>query len=170
MGEKGNEAEWAKFNACMAKTRHCPALFLGIDPGRNGAVGWWIPERDAAGVFSLPRSAVDIAAMLRALKKDSWCKAVVEKHVNAQRYGVPLPRAFEFGRNVGIVQGIIAAVGIPTQELLPVKWQRLAGCQTHGDKKISRAKAQQLFPGVHVTLETADALVLAWVAQQVWRI
>lgn len=35
------------------------------------------------------------------------------------------------------------------------------GCLTKGDKNISKARAQQLFPTAKITHATADALLLA---------
>jgi hypothetical protein len=38
-------------------------------------------------------------------------------------------------------------------------------CRTGGDKNISKARAQELFPRVKVTHKNADALLLAKLAQ-----
>jgi hypothetical protein len=41
-------------------------------------------------------------------------------------------------------------------------WQKSLGCLTHGDKNVSKAAAQRLFPGMKITHATADALLIAY--------
>jgi hypothetical protein len=53
------------------------------------------------------------------------------------------------------------AAGIPYDLVLPVKWQTAMSCRTKGDKNVSKARAQQLFPDVKVTHAIADALLIA---------
>jgi hypothetical protein len=55
----------------------------------------------------------------------------------------------------------LTAADVPFDEVLPVKWQTVMGCRSGGDKNITKARAQQLFPHVKVTHAIADALLLA---------
>jgi hypothetical protein len=43
------------------------------------------------------------------------------------------------------------------------------GCLTRGDKNVSKAKAQQLFPTMKITHAVADALLLAAYAQRLYQ-
>jgi len=68
---------------------------------------------------------------------------------------------FKFGVQYGTLKGILTALRIPFELIRPVDWQRALGCMTKGDKNISKAKAQQLFPDIKVTHAKADALLIA---------
>lgn len=74
---------------------------------------------------------------------------------------------FQFGQNYGTLRTSLHAVGIPFDEVLPKTWQKFIGVvKQKGEDKTSwknrlKAKAQQLFPNIHVTLATADALLIA---------
>jgi Holliday junction resolvasome RuvABC endonuclease subunit len=76
--------------------------------------------------------------------------------------------SFKFGVNYGIVRMALTAAGIPFEEVTPQAWQKALGI-THRKKTETpsewknrlRARAQQLFPSVSLTLATADALLIA---------
>jgi Holliday junction resolvasome RuvABC endonuclease subunit len=69
--------------------------------------------------------------------------------------------AFTFGCNYERVVMALMCAGIPVEEVTPQRWQKALGCLTHGDKKVSKARAQQLFPGIKITNYIADALLIA---------
>ena len=69
--------------------------------------------------------------------------------------------SFTFGRGLGRLEALLTAHRIPYEEIAPGKWQRSLGCLTKGDKNVTKARAQQLFPGVKVTHYVADALLIA---------
>ena len=58
--------------------------------------------------------------------------------------------------------------GIPFEERVPAVWQQIMGCRTKGDKNVSKARAQQLFPQLNVTHAVADALLIASAARILW--
>ena len=73
---------------------------------------------------------------------------------------------FTFGQNYGFVRACFHCFNIPFIEIAPKVWQKKLGCLTGGDKKVTRGKAQQLFPLVDpVTNAIADAMLLAWSAR-----
>ena len=55
----------------------------------------------------------------------------------------------------------LCAATIPYEEVTPQKWQKALGCRTGGDKNVSKARAQALFPLQNITHAIADALLLA---------
>lgn len=66
------------------------------------------------------------------------------------------------------MRSFLTAAGIPFEEATPQAWQKGLGVppKKKGEKdgpwkNRLKAKAQQLFPGVRVTLATADALLIA---------
>jgi len=68
---------------------------------------------------------------------------------------------FKFGVQYGSLKGILTALRIPFELIRPVDWQRALGCLTKGDKNISKAKAQQLFPDIKWIHATADSILIA---------
>jgi len=53
---------------------------------------------------------------------------------------------WKFAQNYGTIRGILTALHIPFETISPMEWQSAMRCRTGGDKNISKAKAQQLFP------------------------
>lgn len=45
--------------------------------------------------------------------------------------------------------------------VMPAKWQAALRCKTGGDKKITMAKAQQLWPHLTFTQKNAEGLLIA---------
>ena len=80
--------------------------------------------------------------------------------------GQPGSAMFKFGRNLGVIQGIAAALRFRVEMVRPQKWQTALGLgnsrgmtKTEWKNKL-KAKAQQLYPNIPVTLQTADALLI----------
>jgi crossover junction endodeoxyribonuclease RuvC len=138
--------------------------YIGIDPGGSGGI--------AIIASDLPASFCEVTHKLKdATERDIWhmlagaepAFAVIEKVHSSPQMGVC--SAFTFGRSYGFLRGILTASGIPFDEVSPQKWQRAMGCLTKGNKNVSKAKAQQLFPHLKVTHAIADALLIARYAQ-----
>lgn len=134
--------------------------FLGIDPGKNGGIALvdWdgscleiLPmpetERETADIFSRAKAEVRFALIERLQPMPGVMRGVTG--------------AFKIGQSYGFLRGLLIACGIPFGEVTPQKWQKALGCLTRGDKAVSRARAQQLYPGIRVTNKTADALLIA---------
>ena len=140
-------------------------LFIGVDSGANGC----------AAVIN---EAAEVVAQVRfkdATPHDIWrafcehfaltdktCFAVIEFVRATPQMGVV--SAFTFGCNYSQVRSFLVAGAVPFVEVTPQKWQGTLGCRTKGDKNVSKAKAQELFPSVKITHGNADALLLAWYA------
>lgn len=132
-------------------------LIIGIDPGTSGAIavvdGIYPPqwhkldctEGDAKS-FLLSHDLTDSFAYLELVH------AMPKQGVSS---------VFKFGQCYGFLRGLLVGLGIPFEEVTPQKWQKAMGCLSKGDKNVTKAKAQQLFPGVKVTHAIADALLLA---------
>lgn len=135
---------------------------IGIDPGASGAA-----------VF-LTSTSVDVCSF----KNKSWPEIV--SYFERWHYWIDysfieavgaMPRdakstAFTFGENTGIVKGIMHAFDIRFVEVHSQKWQKHFGLgakfiSKQARKNAQKAKAQELFPKLKVTLATADALLIA---------
>jgi len=84
---------------------------------------------------------------------------VLEKVHATPQMGVT--SAFSFGGAYRACRMALTASQTPFDEISPFKWQRRLECLSGGDKNVTKARAQQLFPDVKVTHAIADALLLA---------
>ncbi len=67
----------------------------------------------------------------------------------------------KFMRHYGLLEGLLIALKVPYTLTRPQEWQKAMACLTKGDKNVSKAKAQQLWPHLKITHAIADALLLA---------
>ncbi len=102
---------------------------LGIDIGVQGAVA----------ILDQSGAAVEIHDMPTLLDGPKGRRAV-----NA-RPGEGPTGAFAFGRARGVIEGILAAAGIPVTFISPPTWKRAAGL-TLASKDASRAEAIRRWP------------------------
>lgn len=145
-------------------------LILTIDPGVSGGIAIGV---DSPVLHSMPETVHDLAELIRCTKEsaDYPVEAHVELVVGFIGKAQPASRAFVFGQSYGQILGILAALQIPVHLVRPQKWQSLlgignsAGSPKHQWKAKLKAKAQQLYPTLKITLQTADALLLWHLAQ-----
>lgn len=132
--------------------------YIGVDPGSSGSIAVIIG--DVVKFIKLKETLHDQAEFLRDIT--TFCEssfALLEK-VNAMpKQGVS--STFKFGASFGMCQGLLAALRVPHEFITPAKWQGAMKCRTGGDKNVSKARAQQLFPRLKITHANADALLLA---------
>jgi crossover junction endodeoxyribonuclease RuvC len=152
-------------------------IYIGIDPGLDGAIACFDPDKGHLSVVDMP-----VVEMLRNGKKkrevsaqmlsqlirvvEHPCTATFER-VNAMP-GQGVTSVFSFGRSSGIVEGVLAAFAIPTSIITPQTWQKAA--DVRGGKDGSRQRAAELFPayaGLFARKKDdgrADAACMAWYA------
>ena len=70
--------------------------------------------------------------------------AAVERVTSSPQMGVT--SAFCFGRGLGVVDGVIAALGWSVEYVAPRVWKKAFGIRVGAGKDDSRAKASQLLP------------------------
>lgn len=135
-------------------------VFIGIDPGKGGGIAY-IDGTDVDAI-KMPEENCDIGCFVERLVKHTLSTIVIEQVHASQQMGVS--SAFTFGVEYGRLQGLFAGIGLDLNYVTPQKWQAALNCRTGGDKKISKRKAEELFPNKKITLATADALLLAYYA------
>lgn len=133
-------------------------IILGIDPGQSGAIASISEDANAVGFIRLDVTEKDISDWFAYQEKEIRF-AYIEKVHSMPRQGVA--SSFKFGVNYGFLRGCLISHGIPFEEVTPQRWQKAMGCLTKGDKNISKARAQQLFPDIKITHAIADAILLA---------
>ncbi len=138
---------------------------MGVDPGKSGAIAVVCCSMDHADFVKTKGTDHDVDAFVR--RWSSRVKlAVVEKVSSSPQMGVV--SAFTFGRSAGFLEGLLTAHRIPIQKVSPASWQRTMDCRSKGDKNITKAAAQRLFPKEKITHANADALLLAEYAKRAW--
>jgi crossover junction endodeoxyribonuclease RuvC len=140
-------------------------ITIGIDVGANGAIAW-IDERGKSCVEKMPDTLQDLWELIRDITNfprsaidGRKYKAYIEQVSSSPQMGVV--SSFSFGRGYGNLEMALTAAGIPFERVRPQVWQKAMGCMTKGNKNISKAKAQELFPDKKVIHATADALLIA---------
>ena len=132
---------------------------LAIDPGLGGGFAY------NGMAVPMPLGDPDVVELIRSI-----APGVV--------YLEKLPAAFQGGfsnqgavaklhNNAGVIRGACIALGIRLVEVAPREWQAglhlgtRAVCKDYATwKRKLRAEAMRRFPGVKVTLKTADALLI----------
>lgn len=146
-------------------------LIVAFDVGVSGGIAIGV---DSPVLHPMPETVHDLAELIRCAKDSA--DYPVEAHVELVGgfigHNQPGSRMFTFGQSYGQILGILAALQIPTYLVRPQKWQSLlgigngSGLPKHVWKAKLKAKAQQLYPSLKITLQTADALLLWHLAQQ----
>ncbi len=132
---------------------------LGIDPGWSGGAA--LLGDDGALVDCVSFSGktesdiIDEIYMMGGLDRIVY----IERVHSMPKQGVS--SSFKFGWIYGLLRGLVIGSS-RVIDVTPQAWQKALGCLTKGDKNVSKAKAQQLFPGVKVTHGNADALLIAY--------
>lgn len=138
-------------------------LHFGVDPGGSGAIACLYDEHDAPATCKNDVTERDLWVFVNRCKvldpRDRKAFAYIERVHSMPKQGVA--SSFKFGQSYGFLRGLLIACGIPFEEVSPVKWQTAMGCRSGGDKNVTKARAQQLFPNVKVTHANADALLIA---------
>jgi crossover junction endodeoxyribonuclease RuvC len=133
-------------------------LVLGVDPGLKGGLAW-VRYRTTTGTATLltadamptvqavkgkgTQGRVSGASLAHLLRMTATPDLAVIEAVSARpEQGVT--SMFSFGRGLGVVEGVLAALGVPVEYLTPQTWRGLVNHR--GDKDGARAKAQALFP------------------------
>ena len=152
-------------------------IFIGIDPGLNGAIAFLDTEKGHLSVVDMP--VLELIRNGKAKREVSahglssvFTLAENVSHAVLERVGAMpgqgVTSVFSFGRSVGLVEGVLAARGITASIVTPQAWQKAAGVR--GGKDGSRQRAMELFPnyaGLFARKKDdgrADAACMAWYA------
>lgn len=134
-------------------------LYLGIDPGLNGAIAFLDRDTHELTVHDIPvfkneksRTVVNMPILCNLMTppKEGPVKAALEK-VHAFE-GQGIASAFNFGTGYGGLLMALAGHAIPYRDAIPNQWkkhfklQRKKGMPKSEFKKLSLGVATQLFP------------------------
>jgi crossover junction endodeoxyribonuclease RuvC len=125
-------------------------IYVGIDPGVNGAIALMNDEH-LVGINDMPtledgpkgRRTINAPLLAEIIANSHAQKAFVEKVGTMPGEGAV--GAFSFGRGVGIIDGICAALNIPVEKITPQAWRKHHGLSKEV-KDASRSKAISMWP------------------------
>lgn len=150
-------------------------MIVGIDPGASGAIAFFDPKGGTLHVHDMPvmeiersgKTKREISPTLLAniLHDDHGHNIVWIEKVGAMP-GQGVSSMFQFGRGVGMIEGVIAAEGLSLNYVTPQAWQKAVGVR--GGKDGSRLRAMELFPKYSDLFRLkkwdgrAEAALIAW--------
>lgn len=160
-----------------------PLIFLGIDPGANGGMACIAPGD--ISLTSMPVTEKEIWQWIRWYDRSTRdVFAIIEKvggyvgnNSEAGKGGGSSNGSamFKFGMNCGLLRMALTAARIPYDEVHPATWQKKLGIspRTKTESKSQwknriKQKCQQLYPCEKLTLNTADALLIARYGQMIY--
>lgn len=130
-------------------------MILAIDPGLGGGLAW-----DGPSLLAMPETETDLVLFVAGLQPT---QAVIED-IPWMTAGKVNPASLsKLHRNCGVIHGCLLTLGIPTVVVRPQVWQARFGVAEKEYAKRKRklkAEAQRRYPGLHITLDTADALLI----------
>jgi len=144
-------------------------LFMGIDPGKSGAVAIVDEEGTAVGWIGLHETPHDVAAFMVECAPNITF-GVLER-VGA-RIGNSASSMFKFGTSYGFCIGALTFANIRFEIHTPSQWQKklslLRPKLTNAEKKrVNKERAQQLFVSAHKIIHrNADAFLIAEYARR----
>ena len=127
-------------------------MICACDPGASGALAFLDLGVGKLEIIDMPTVEVkrnnknkrEISPQMLAslIAARSPTIAIIER-VGA-RPGEASSFAFQFGRGVGMIEGVLAALQIPTEYVTPQAWQKAVGARDGKDG--NRQRAAELFP------------------------
>lgn len=149
---------------------------IGIDPGLSGAAALVDDAGRLLDVFDLPvvgdgpAAIVDGANLARFIRAVAPDRAVVELVSAMPKQGAA--STFKFGRAVGVILGVLAAVEIPVVQVAPTRWKK--AMRLDREKETSRLRAIETWPAAASEFarkrdhDRAEAALLAlWAMREV---
>lgn len=127
-------------------------MILAIDPGASGALAFFDPQAGTLEVVDMPTVAVARSGKLKNEISPQMLAAIVAARAPATAVlekvgampGQGVSSMFQFGRGVGIVEGVLAALHVPTDYVTPQAWQKALNARSGKDG--NRQRAAELFP------------------------
>jgi len=152
---------------------------LGIDPGLDGAIAELTETGELIRIYDMP-TLEDGAKGRRALNPALLAAMVYASHATAAYCELVGPRptdsttgAFCFGRSRGIIEGVLAAAGIPLVLIAPTVWKRGANIAPGKENKdsarsvaISRWPSQASLFARKCDCDRAEAALIAVAGMQ----
>lgn len=139
---------------------------LAIDPGAGGGIAC-IGAGMTAEAFAMPKTEADVIDLLRSIVVQYQVRTA---YLEDTGKGIMPGRAkamITLNVNAAVIRTALTFMGVRIIQLTPQVWQKHFQLGKRRDcasdtiwKNKLKAEAQRRFPGLNVTLDTADALLL----------
>lgn len=142
--------------------------YLGIDPGRQGAIALLNAATNELAVYDMPDTTAALHDLIVGLPVIQM--AMLEKPFYPRTIGAT--NVAKIAEAYGTLKGALQWLDIPTREVTPAEWKKRLGLSS--SKSASREKASMLFPAAaHLFRRVkddgrAEAALIAWLAME-WR-
>lgn len=143
-------------------------MIIAIDPGKNGAIAWanvYSTVKATIGVTPMGDTCSDILGQLNTLSRTRTVAYIED--VGFHVMGNNASSSAKFARHVGHIEMACIACGFEIHYIKPAKWMdkflgsRAKGMKDKAERKRQiKEKVQQLYPGIKVTLQNADAIAM----------
>jgi crossover junction endodeoxyribonuclease RuvC len=129
-------------------------FFIACDPGIKGAIAILNEAGEIVQITDTPTVQVKVGSSTKnvisppaiaddlSIVRGHDCVAMIEKV--STRPGEGAVGAFTFGRTLGVVEGVLAGMGIPTEMIGPSVWTK--AMRVNPGKDGSRQRAMELWP------------------------
>ena len=117
-------------------------VYIGIDPGKSGAMAVIRPQGQ---IEVVPFDAVQYSKLMAYVCQEFEDITCCVEKVGAMP-GQGVVSMFNFGHNLGVIEGLLRAYGIPYQLVPPQTWKKEFSLSS--DKAKSIEVCQKLFPNV----------------------
>lgn len=151
-------------------------VYVGIDPGQNGGVSILVGRSHGESevrALKLPEDEYGLWDLIGPLGSDATY-VVIEQQVprptwvpGQGRSSILKSTCLLYGQYC-LLKGMLHGAGLMFREVMPQVWQKGLRLRTRhkGETDSSwknhlKAQAKRIFPGLKVTLKTADALLIA---------
>ena len=136
-------------------------IVYGVDPGITGAIAYYDKKLGVLQIKNMPtlteqylkkgklrkRKYTDeneVVTIIKNFNRQSNQSKVMFIEKVAARPGQGVTGMFGFGRSLGVLIGVAAALELPTVLVTPQKWRKFTKCAKGKDGSL--AKARELFP------------------------
>lgn len=141
------------------------SAFATIDPGVNGGVAI-LNDNGHLEVSRMPRDDAAIFDLLLNIQQAGIRKLAIESLVLFNGQNRPGASMAVYARNFGFLKGLSVALGFTLTLVTPQQWQNALNLSSKDVPKNKwkshlAEEARILFPNVKITLQTADAALMA---------
>jgi hypothetical protein len=144
-------------------------VILAVDPGLKGGIA--VLNHGQLTVHKMPDTFPEIFWLLKGIKEEYAPSPIVAVLEDVGK-GVPgqsSKATATFARHNGHLEMALYALSIPTEKVTPNKWEKFYSNSVGKSTGLSKTEwknklkglAQRLYPSEKVTLNTADAILLA---------
>ncbi|WP_299202542.1 hypothetical protein [uncultured Amphritea sp.] len=148
-------------------------LFLAIDPGIKGAIALLNGRKQFLEVADLPvmaksatKNKLNAAALSLMVQEWQGIHGLIGSAMVENVWAMPKQGAssgFSLGHSVGVCEGVLLGLGIPTEMIIPQTWKK--HFKLTSDKELCRAKAISYYPLAPLSrkkdADRAEALLMA---------